>query len=90
MKLVLNKCFGGPSLSQAAIEMLNKEHAYDFTPQDAEVIKLIEKRGSDFCSGSYAKLRVVEIPDGATDWEINEYDGIESLTYVLGGKLHHA
>jgi nitroreductase len=35
-------------------------------------------------------LEVVEIPDTATDWEIDEYDGWESVVYVVNGKLHHA
>ena len=40
-------------------------------------------------NGICAKLKVVEIPEEATDWEINEYDGLESITYVVDGKLHH-
>jgi hypothetical protein len=40
-------------------------------------------------NGACAKLKVVEIPEEATDWELNEYDGLESITYVVDGKLHH-
>jgi hypothetical protein len=32
----------------------------------------------------------VAIPDEATDWELDEYDGFERVTYVVGGKLYHA
>lgn len=35
-------------------------------------------------------LTVVEIPDKATDYEIFEYDGNESLIYVLNGHIHYA
>ena len=40
--------------------------------------------------GYCAELEVVEIPDGATDYYLNEYDGMESIIYVLDGKLHWA
>ena len=33
-------------------------------------------------------LKVVIIPDSATDWEINEYDGLESVIYVEDGKIY--
>jgi hypothetical protein len=45
---------------------------------DVDLIKTIEELGSEKASGSCAKLRIVEIPDGV-DWEIDEYDGIESI-----------
>ena len=35
-------------------------------------------------------LVVVEIPDGATDWDIYEYDGLETIIYVLNGKIYYA
>ena len=28
--------------------------------------------------------------DEATDWEMDDYDGIETITYVVDGKLYHA
>jgi redox-sensitive bicupin YhaK (pirin superfamily) len=36
------------------------------------------------------RLRLVEIPDTMTDWEKNDYDGIETITYVVDGKIYHA
>src|SRR5882724_6957718 len=41
------------------------------------VVKVVEKLGKK-AYGPCAKLKVVEIPDGI-DWEINEYDGLESV-----------
>lgn len=32
----------------------------------------------DEASGRLAELEVVEIPDG-TDWEIDDYDGVETI-----------
>ena len=90
MKFVLNKCFGGPSMSEAATEILDRNNRYDFDTTDIDLIALIEEHGTEFCSGRLAYLVVVEIPDDATDWEFTEYDGIESIIYVVGGKLYHA
>lgn len=44
---------------------------------DKDLIAVVEKLG-DKASGSCAELKIVEIPDGV-DWEIDEYDGIESI-----------
>jgi hypothetical protein len=35
-------------------------------------------------------LVVVEIPDNATDWNIEEYDGLETVIYVLNGRICYA
>lgn len=45
---------------------------------DKDLIAVIEKLGSDAASGYCAELEIVEIPDGI-DWEIGEYDGIETI-----------
>lgn len=90
MLMVLNKCWGGFSLSEQAAEALGLDSGYsDIDPTDPALIALIQEHGSDWVSGRCAKLRIVEIPEEATDWEKNEYDGIETITYVVGGKLYH-
>ena len=33
-------------------------------------------------------LKVVEIPSEATDFRIEDYDGMETVWYVLDGKMH--
>ena len=48
---------------------------------DPKLIHLIETKGSDWCSGHYAKLKVVEIPDNV-EWEIDDYDGVETVEEV--------
>lgn len=45
---------------------------------DPVLIALIEERGSEWASGQHAKLGIVEVPDDAS-WEIDDYDGIESI-----------
>lgn len=41
------------------------------------LVKCVEEMG-DKANGGCARLRVVEIPDGV-EWEIDEYDGMESV-----------
>lgn len=90
MKFVLNKCFGGASLSDWAVKQLNLDSPYGADYDSPEVIDLIECYGSEKVSGEYALLKIIEIPDIATDWEVEDYDGFESVTYVVDGKIHHA
>lgn len=49
----------------------------DFDRADPELVRVVEELG-DAANGKHAKLRVVEIPDG-TDYEIDDYDGMESI-----------
>lgn len=133
MKVVINTCFGGFSLSTKAIELYYKykdgRDAYHFsyysvdnkviyTPKreneiefmivsfdvpnpsdfdegdlwkhhllsntiddenrnDPALVRVVEELG-DKANGVHAELEVIEIPDGV-DFEIQEYDGIESI-----------
>lgn len=87
MKIVINKCFGGFSVNDNIVRMLNLESRYDLEDDrtNAKLIELIES-GEDVNS-EYSDLAVVEIPDDATDYKINEYDGYETVYYVLDGKI---
>lgn len=88
MKFVLNKCFGGFSVSDWAAEQLGLEFRYEAQYDDPRLIELVEKFPNKV-SGDCAKLTIVEIPDNCTDYEFDEYDGFESITYVVDGKIHH-
>ena len=90
MKIVLNECFGGFSLSDHAANVLGVK-VYDRSIEvrtDPMLIAMVEM-DPEVASGEYAELYVGEIPENATDWEISEYDGIESITAVVDGKLVH-
>lgn len=82
MKIVLNKDYGGfgYGVDKKYDDIINRCER-----TDAELIEFVEMH-PDECGD----LEVAEIPDEATDWEIDEYDGWETVTYVVGGKLHHA
>jgi hypothetical protein len=49
----------------------------DIERTDPLLIQVVEELG-DKASGKLSKLRVVEIPDGV-EWEIDEYDGMETI-----------
>ena len=92
MKIVINECYGGFSLSEYACMVLDCR-PYDYSDHekrnDSRLVEIVEDLGHD-ASGRLAELEVVEIPDSATDWVIFDYDGVESLLYVLNGKIHWA
>lgn len=44
---------------------------------DPVLIQVVEELGA-IANGNYAKLKVVEVPEGV-DWEIDEYDGYEHI-----------
>ena len=48
---------------------------------DERLIKAIEKVGLKKASGSFAELKIVEIPDDV-EYYIDDYDGIESIHEV--------
>ena len=88
MKIVLNKCYGGFGLSNKAKAML-KERGGWFDQTDPNLIDVVEELGEE-ASTDYSNLKVVETIAEPTDWEVDEYDGFESLTYVVDGKIYHA
>ena len=86
MKLVLNRDYGGFGYGVADEY---EDFVRDFSDEEdrarPEIIAFVESH-PDECGD----LEVVEIPDTATDWEIAEYYGWESVIYVVDGKIHHA
>lgn len=86
MKVVINRCFGGFALSEAAYSKLAEwgaDPSYSWTydhRDDAMLVRVVEELGGA-SNGLYSDLTVVEIPDGV-DYEIDEYDGIETIHEV--------
>lgn len=90
MKLVVNKCHGVFNINSDITKKygLNNINLLDSNEchTNKKLIELIES-GID-CSGNCSRLIVVEIPDEATDYYIEEYDGLESVIYAVDGKVH--
>jgi hypothetical protein len=99
MKIVVNRCFGGFSVSRKAVEFMaergneqakaeldnNSDSYYGYSEKfgseynrtDPDLISAVETL-KDEANGRFAKLKVVEIPDGV-EWEIDDYDGVETI-----------
>jgi hypothetical protein len=85
IKVVINSCFGGFGLSDAALDeykvrkdITDPDFYYYDIPRDCPVlVAMIEEQGTAV-NGGFADLRIVEIPDDV-DWYIEEYDGNEHV-----------
>ena len=86
-KVVINRCYGGFSLSKQAHKMYMERtrekskprHWYlntDVKRDDTDLIAVIEELGLDASSGQMARLKIITIPEDV-DWDIADYDGVE-------------
>jgi hypothetical protein len=84
-KIVINACFGGFGLSEAALDEYKSRkditdpifYYYDI-PRDCPVlVAMIEEQGTAV-NGDFADLKIVEVPDDV-NWYIEEYDGNEHV-----------
>lgn len=48
---------------------------------DPLLVACVKELGSDRASGPFAELKVVEVPDNRKKWQVDEYDGYESIDY---------
>lgn len=92
MRIVINTCFGGFHIPEALREAEGLGYYDDIERTDVRLVEFVETHAdADGCyREDYAELEVVEIPDTCTDWELDEYDGLESIIYVVDGKICHA
>lgn len=88
MIMVLNKTWGGFHLPKEFCDQYGFYRYDDIERDDFRLVEFIQSHDGEY-KGDRVILRVVEIPEEATDWEMNEYDGFESITYVVNGKIHH-
>jgi hypothetical protein len=83
MKMVINTCYGGFSLSDEAYELYcdltgqksGEVMLWDIRRDDPMLIKTIEILGEK-ANDSFSKLKVVDIPD-EVEWVLQEVDGAE-------------
>lgn len=93
MKIAVNKNYGGFRLTDKQIEVLQPLVNEDFIDEvdynqklrnDPILIRTLELYPNN------NDVRIIEIPDNSTDWIINEYDGFETVYYVVDGKIKRA
>ena len=89
MTIITNRCWGGFSLPADFCETYDLEQYDDIDRTDERLVNYVREH-NNVAEFGYSKLAAVEIPDEATDWEINDYDGMETIIYVVDGKIHHA
>lgn len=83
MKIVINKCYGGFSLSYDAevmyCELVGKEvdgwGCREVQRNDPKLIEVVEALGEQ-ANSRLSDLKIVEIPDDV-EWHIEQYDGME-------------
>ena len=85
MKIVINSCYGGFSLSEVAETRYQNESGnnvphWDIPRNDPILVNIVEELAEDSW-GAYAELKVIEIPDGV-EWQIDEFDGSEWVAEV--------
>lgn len=89
MLYVINAAFGGFSVPDEVMNALGCDryafhYENDIRTDETLIEWVFEHRnvvGND--------LALVDIPENATDWEIDEYDGFESIIAVVDGKIVH-
>lgn len=86
MVFVLNRDWGGFSLPQDFCDVFDTENVIERT--DPRLVQWVRDHANE--RGMCGDLACIEIPDSCTDYEIDEYDGWESIIYVIDGKIHHA
>lgn len=90
MYILLNRDWGGFGFN----ENFSKKYGIarllsDSGRADPDIIKAVIEYGIDNVNDSFSKIRLYWIPDDATDYDINNYDGMESIVYVMNGKLRY-
>lgn len=82
MRVVHNRCHGGFGLSTKAEKELGISHGRDINRTDSSLLSLIDRRGTEWCSGKYAKLEVFNVPNSWKEcWTLVEYDGAEDVKF---------
>ena len=88
-KILVNTSFGGFGIREDLFdEFMERTGGLDDIREDKKLIAFVEQ-GFDI-GDSFADIGLAEIPDNATDYVIEEYDGKETVLYVVDGKIRYA
>ena len=87
MKMVIVRDYADYTLTLECLAYVGTFDESEVEPNDPKLIEFIEENGIN-ATGTGIKL--VEIPNNATDWEIEEEDGEEFVKYVFNGQMYLA
>lgn len=82
MDIVVNRSWGQFFVPKEIKDKVGCSVYGDIDRTDEELVKYVETHDSS--------LKVLSIPDEATDWDIWDYDGMETIIFVVGGKIYFA
>lgn len=88
MTIVINTCYGGFHIPEPLREQYGLKRYDNIDRADPRLVGFVREHGGLYEEGC-AELMLCTIPDEATDWELNEYDGVESVIAVVDGKIVH-
>lgn len=87
MTILCNRTYGMYKHTEEFVEHFGLESHWDAceeedrtNPEYIEFYRTHARGSIGFCT----------VPDNATDWVLQEYDGLESVLYVVDGKIHTA
>lgn len=86
MKVIINDCYGGFGVKENIVLGLGygKYDTYSGKLRtDERLISMLEN--GENVGDEYSNLVVATLPDGVSDWWVDEYDGLESLYYIIDG-----
>lgn len=82
MNIVVNRSWGSFHIPKEIADKRGLSIYDDIDRTDEELVEYVETHDSS--------LKVLSIPDEATDWDIWDYDGMETIIFVVGGKIYFA
>lgn len=90
-KIAINMCYGGFDISLEACDYLQEKTGGVYISEefrdDPDLIECIEHFGTEKVSGEFSEIGIASIPDNATDWRIEDYDGKETVWAVIDGYM---
>ena len=81
MDIVVNRSWGVFHIPKEIADKRGLSVYGDIDRTDKELV--------NWANTNISSLHVFSIPDEATDWEISDYDGMETIIYVVDGKIYH-
>lgn len=84
MLYAVNRAYGGFKISEELAEELGVN-----TYEGGDEVRTDPRTFASIRAGKERDLAIIDIPDEATDWEFDEYDGYETVIAVVNGKIYH-